>query len=77
VPYIDVELRPAAAVIALAFVLIAVIRAVERHAHTAAAQRTRRAIEQASREQAGDSAHSTTPPPPALASETACELGDR
>jgi hypothetical protein len=43
----DVDLRPAAAVVALAFVLIVVIRAVERYAHTAAARRTRRALEQA------------------------------
>jgi hypothetical protein len=47
VPYIDVDLRPAAAVVVLAFVLIAVIRAVERYAYTAATRRTRRALEQA------------------------------
>jgi hypothetical protein len=47
VPYLDLDLRPVAAVVAVAFVLIVVIRAVERYAHTAAARRTRRALEQA------------------------------
>jgi hypothetical protein len=47
VPYIDLDLRLPAAVVALTFVLIVVIRAVERYAHTAAARRTRRALEQA------------------------------
>jgi len=54
VPYIDVDLRPAAAVVALGFVLFAVIRAVERYAHTAAARRTRRALEQALQRNSAD-----------------------
>jgi len=50
VPYIDVDLRPAAAIVAISLVLVVVIRALERYAHTAAVRRTQAALRKATSE---------------------------